>query len=129
MVGAILQTNFLQRFHGLLLIDHRMVVLRHHHVFHSGQVRHQIKLLEYQADEVLTHVGQLRGVQILQLAALELHGTLGGRVHAANHVHQRGLARTGGTDDGQPFAFRHGQIEVVYGVQVAVDLRDVVEFK
>ena len=92
VVGAVLQADLFQRLHGLLLIDHRMVVLGHHHVFHGGQVRNQIELLEHQSDEVLAHVGQLRGVQVLQLAAFQLHGALGGRVHAANHVHQRGLA-------------------------------------
>ena len=76
MVGTLLQTDAFQRFQRLLLVDYGMVVLCHHHVFHSRQMRYQIELLEHQSDHVLTHVGKLPGVQILQLAAFQHDGTL-----------------------------------------------------
>ena len=76
MVGTLLQTDAFQRFQRLLLVDYGMIVLCHHHVFHSRQMRYQIELLEHQSDHVLTHVGKLLGVQILQLAAFQHDGTL-----------------------------------------------------
>ena len=76
MVGTLLQTDALQCFQRLLLVDYGMVVLCHHHVFHSRKMRYQIELLEYQSDHVLAHVGKLLGVQILQLAAFQHDGTL-----------------------------------------------------
>ena len=129
MVSAVLQTDLLQRLKGLLLVDDRMVVLRDHHVLDGRQVRHQIELLEHQADQVLAHVGELAGVQILQLAALQRNGALARRVHAADHVHQRRLAGTRRADDGQPFALRNGQAQIIDRMQVAVDLGNMIEFK
>ena len=76
MVGTLLQTDAFQRFQRLLLIDYGMVVLCHHHIFHSRQMRYQIELLKHQSNHVLTHVGKLLGVQIPQLAAFQHDGTL-----------------------------------------------------
>ena len=129
MVCAIFQSYAFQRLQGLLLIDYGMIVLRDHHVLRSRQMRHEIEFLEHEPDHVLAHVGELLGIQILKFAAFKHHGALGRRIHAADHVHQRGLAGTGRADDRQPFAFRHGQIQVVDGMQVAVDLGDVVKLK
>ena len=129
MVRAILQSHTFQRFHGLLLVDDGMVVLRHHHVLHGRQMRHQVELLEHQSNHVFAHVGELLGVQILQSTAFKHDGALRRRIHAADHVHQRGLAGAGRADNRQPLPLRNGQAQVVDGVQVAVNLGNVVEFK
>ena len=47
VMRTLLQSHSFQRFHRLLLIDYRMVVLRHHHVLHRRQMRHEVKLLEH----------------------------------------------------------------------------------
>ena len=99
VMRTLLQSHSFQRFHRLLLIDYRMVVLRHHHVLHRRQMRHEVKLLEHESDHVLAHIGELAGVQILQPAAFEHDGTLRRRIHAADHVHQRGFAGTGRADN------------------------------
>ena len=129
VMRTLLQPHSFQRFHRLLLIDYRMVVLRHHHVLHRRQMRHEVKLLEHESDHVLAHIGELAGVQILQPAAFEHDGTLRRRIHAADHVHQRGFAGTGRADNRQPLPLRNGQTQVVDGVQIAVNLGNVVEFQ
>ena len=73
---TLLQSHSFQRFHRLLLVDHGMVVLRHHHVLDGRQMRHEVELLEHEPDHVLAHVGELAGVQIFQSAAFEHDGTL-----------------------------------------------------
>ena len=129
VMRTLLQPHSFQRFHRLLLIDYRMVVLRHHHVLHRRQMRHEVKLLEHESDHVLAHIGELAGVQILQSPAFKHDGTLRRRIHAADHVHQRGFAGTGRADNRQPLPLRNGQTQVVDGVQIAVNLGNVVEFQ
>ena len=47
VMRTLLQSHSFQRFHRLLLVDHGMVVLRHHHVLHRRQMRHEVELLEH----------------------------------------------------------------------------------
>ena len=126
---TLLQSHTFQRFHRLLLVDHGMVVLRHHHVLHGRQMRHQVELLEHQSDHVFAHVGELLSVQILQSPAFKHDGTLRRRIHAADHVHQRGFAGTGRADNRQPLPLRNGQTQVVYSVQITINLGNMVKFK
>ena len=92
-------------------------------------MRYQIELLEHQSDHVLTHVGKLLGVQILQLAAFQHDGTLRRSIHAADHVHQRGFAGTRRTDNRKPFTLRNRQSQIVDGTQIAVNLGNMIQFK
>ena len=129
MMGTLLQSHPFKRGHRLCLIDHRMIVLSDHHVLHRRQMRHQMELLEHQADHVLAHVGQLRGVQVLQSPPFQRHRTAAGRIQTPDDVHQRGFAGTGRADDRQPLSFRHGQVQIVDSVEFAVNLGDMVEFQ
>ena len=122
VVGAVGQSHVLQCLERFLLIGHRVVVLGHHDVLHRGEVADEVELLEDQADNVLADVGELGGVEAAQLPAVEPDRALRRGVHAADDVHERGLARARGTDHGEPLAARHLQAEVVQCVQVAVDL-------
>ena len=93
VVGSVPQTHVLQGLHGLLLVRHRMVVLRHHDILDGCQMRDKVELLEDQADDILADVGELGRVEAPELAPVKGDGALGGRVHAADDVHQRRLAR------------------------------------
>ena len=57
-----------QSFHGLLLINHGMVILRNHNIFHSCQVRDKIEFLEDQADHIFTDIGKLGLVKVFKAA-------------------------------------------------------------
>ena len=123
VVGAVLQADSFQRLHGLLLIDHRngSIGPPSRSPPPSGAAR-----------------GKTSGTRVLSCSYAHRQagvafrssnrrpskhdGALRGRIHAADHVHQRGFAGTGRADNRQPLPLRNGQTQVVDGVQIAVNL-------
>ncbi len=50
MRQAVAEAHALQRFLGLLLVRDAVEILREHHVFKRGKIRHKVELLEDEAD-------------------------------------------------------------------------------
>ena len=129
VMGALSQTDFFQRFHGLFFVGHAVVILRDHDVFERGKIADQMELLEDQADLVAADLGQVRGALAADVGAVEDDAAFRGRVHAADDVQHRRLAGAGRPHDGQPLAFVHRQVDMREGVQVAVDLGNIFQFE
>ena len=69
-------------------------------VVQRGGAGQQVEGLEDEADLLVADAGQLVVVQLADQLAVEPVFALGGRVQAADQVHQRGLAGAGGAHDG-----------------------------
>ena len=54
MLDAIGEAHAPESFAGLGFVRRAVKILREHHVFNRRQVRHQMKLLEYEADLLRT---------------------------------------------------------------------------
>ena len=125
--GAVGQADAVEGLEGFLLVGHRVVVLGDHDVLEGRQVADEVELLEDEADGAAAHLGELVGGQVGDVVAVQHDGALGGGVHGADDVHERGLAGAGGADDGDPLAARDLEGHVVEGVQVPIDLGDALE--
>ena len=104
-----------------------MVVLGDHDVLEGREVANEVELLEHEANRAAAHLGELIGGQVGDIVPIQHDRTLGGGVHGTDDVHEGGLARAGGADDGDPLAARNLEGDVVESVQVAVDLGDVLK--
>src|SRR5690606_123664 len=73
----------------------------------------QVEALEHESDLAVAHVRQLDLAQLRGVASVEQVAAAGRRVQAADDVHQRGLAGTGGAD--QRHVLVAGDVEVDAG--------------
>ena len=80
---------------GRAVIDQRQL-----DVVQRGGARQQVEGLEDEADLLVADARQLVVVQLADQLAVEPVAALGGRVQAADQVHQRGLAGAGRAHDG-----------------------------
>ena len=77
---------------------------RQFHVVQSRSARQQIESLENEADFLVPDARQLIVFHIADQLAVQVIQALGGRIQAANQVHQRRFAGTGRAHDGHVFA-------------------------
>ena len=84
---------------------------RHEHVLERGQRRHQMEELEHEADGAAAEAGQRVLTEPGDVGAVDQD--LAGRrlVEAGHEANQGRLAAAGRTDDGEPLAGLHVQIE------------------
>ena len=116
--------------HRLVAVGHAVVVLCDHDVLDRRQIGDHVELLEHDADLVTAEARQLLARSIRQHIAVEDDFTARRAVHAADDVHQRRLARAGGTHDREPLAFFNIQVDIVQGEHLfVVRLGDVLQFK
>ena len=78
--------------------------------------RQQVEGLEDEADFLVADFGQLVVVHLADADAVQFVVAGGGRVQAADQVHQRGFARAGRPHDGDVFAALDFQRHVAQGV-------------
>ena len=83
------------------------------HVFQCRQVLHQIVKLEHEAHVRAAIVRQLPRVQRTDFAPVQQNRALRRRVHAAEDVQKRRLARSARPDDHAQLALFHGKADVI----------------
>ena len=112
---------------GDAAVDHRQLDILHH-----VQLGQQVEELEHEPDLPVADGGKLPRRGVLDHHAVELDRAFGGRIQAAQDVHQRGLAAAGRADDRDELALLDVQGHVVqradFLLAEAVDLADVAEF-
>ena len=119
VMHAVGQPHFGQRverrspplFRGHAGIDQRQL-----DVAQGGGPRQQVEGLEDEADLPVADLGELVVVHLADVDAVELVLARGGRVQAADQVHQGGLARAGRAHDGHVLAALDVQRDVPQGV-------------
>jgi hypothetical protein len=79
-------------------------------VVQRGGAGQQVEGLEDEADLLVADARQLVVVQFADQLAVEPVAALGGRVEAADQVHQRGLAGAGGAHDGDVLVVLDAQV-------------------
>ena len=94
----------LQRHLPALVGRHAGINQRQLHVAQRVGARQQVEGLEDEADFPVADFGQLVVVHLADLDAVQFVVPAGGRVEAADQVHQRGFARAGRPHDGHVFA-------------------------
>src|SRR5699024_6191545 len=99
------------------------------HVLQGVQGGDQVVALEDEADLHVADVGELVVVHAAGQLAVEVIAAPGGEIQAAQHVHQGGLARAGGADNGHELPPADGQGDAVEGphlvlLPLVVDLVD-----
>ena len=77
----------------------------------GGGAGQQVEGLEDKADLLVADAGQLIVVQFADQLAVEPVAAFGGRIQAANQIHQRGLAGAGGAHDGDILVLADAQID------------------
>ena len=82
--------------------------------------RQQIEALEHEADAPAADARQRRLIQLRDVDALEQVVAAGRAIEAAEDVHQRRLARTGGAHDGDELAAVNGEAHAAQRVHLGV---------
>ncbi len=82
-------------------------------VFFYIQHGNQIVELIDQADLTAAKNGQLRGIQLIDVRAVDIDLSRGGTIHAAQQMEQGGLPGAGAADDRDKLAFSDGKRDVV----------------
>ena len=87
-------------------------------VVQRGGAGQQIEGLEDEADLLVADARQLVVVQLADQLAVEPVLALGGRIEAADQVHQRGLAGAGGAHDGDVLVVLDAQRDAAQGLHL-----------
>ncbi len=115
-----------------LLARHAGIHRRHFDVVARGGAAEQVVALEHEAEGLAPQARERVAVERGDVLAHEAVGAAGGAVEAAEEVHQRGLARTRGTHDGDELAGVDGEVDAVQdaGLDLAIGeaARDAPEF-
>jgi hypothetical protein len=93
---------------------------RQRDVLLDGQARQEVEGLEDEADAVGPVPGPPVGVEAGDLLAVEDDAAFARRVHEAEDVHERRLARARGAEDGDEFALLEIQIHAVQSMDVLI---------
>ncbi len=120
MRQAVAESHTLQRFLGLLFVRDAMEILRKHHIFKSREIRHEMKLLEDEADLFRAVTHQLVFAEFRKIDAVNYHMAGGESVQAAENVDQGSFPRAGGAHERDPFAGVHIEADAAERAQCAV---------
>ena len=72
-----------------------------------------MKLLKNDPDLIAAIAREFLGARVRQVLAVEDHLAARRAVHAADDIHQCGLAGAGGSHDSEPFALFNFQIDIL----------------
>src|SRR5258708_3696347 len=125
MRQAVAQAHALQHFFSLLFVRDAMEILRQHYIFKRREIRHQMKLLEDEADFFRAVTHQLVFAEFRKIDAVNNHMAGGEGVQAAENVDERGFPRAGGAHERDPFAAVHAEADATERAQRAVLLDQV----
>ena len=90
------------------------------HVLECGEILDQVVELEDEPDVVTTVLGQLAPPHRAHERAIQADVATRARVHAAQHVEDRGLARAGRSHDDHELATLYGEAHAVDGMDLDV---------
>ena len=82
------------------------------HVLQRGQMRHQVKLLEDDADVLGTEAGERFLGQLREVLTAQTQGAVGGPGQPGHQREQGGFSAPGLADDGGGLPVPHGEVEV-----------------
>ena len=106
MHKALAKTDTFQRFGGLLLVRNRMKILSEHDIFERVQVRHQMELLEDEANFFRAVTDHSVFVELRKIHAIDYYTAFGEGVEPAKNIDERGFARARGAHQCDPFCGR-----------------------
>ena len=92
---------------GLRFIGNAVEVLREHHVFQRGKIRHEMELLEHKSDFFRAITDQLVFAALGEIDIVDDDAAGSERVEAAKNIDQSGFAGAGGAHERDPFAGVH----------------------
>src|SRR3989441_3573549 len=127
MRQAVAEADTLQRFLGLFFVGDTMEILRQHHIFERREIRHEMKLLENEADFFGAVTHQFAFAEFRKVHAVHDHVTGSQCIQAAENVEERGLPRAGRPHERDPFAKVHSETDAVERTQRTVLLDQVVD--
>ncbi len=104
MGEAFAQADAFQGFFGLFFVGDGMEVLRKHNVFDGVQIRHQVELLEDEANFFGAVADQGVFVEFCEIDAVHYDAAGGECVQAAENIDERGFAGAGWAHQCDPFA-------------------------
>src|SRR5260370_5139696 len=120
MRQAISQADALQGLRRLRLVRDAVKILREHHVFESGEIRHKMELLENETDFLGAVANELIFAEFREIDAIDDDASRSKRIQAAENIDQRCFAGAGGTHESNPFGGLDAEAERVDGAQRAV---------
>ena len=120
MRQTIAEADALQRFFGLFFVREAVEILREHHVFHRGEIRHEMKLLENEADFFGAVTDEFVFTEFRKVDAIDDHAAGGQRVQPAENIDERGFPGTGRAHERDPLAGVHAETDAAEGAQNAV---------
>ncbi len=123
MMPPVGEADGFQGFHGALMSGaqgNQRLAVKHGQfdVFQGGRAGQQVETLEYETQFLVPQARQLPAVQARNGLAVQKIISAGGLVEAAQHVHQRGFARTAGAHDGHKVAPLDFQGDIAHGLQL-----------
>ena len=106
MRKALAKTDAFERFRGLLLVRDRMKILSEHDIFERVQVRHQMELLEDEANFLRAVTDHSVFVELRKIHAIDYYTAFGEGVEPAKNIDERGFARARRAHQCDPFCGR-----------------------
>ena len=114
--------------HFTLVAWHIGIGERQHHVVEHGHARQQVKALEHEPDAQGADLGKLIVGKLRHVEAFEQIATGGGRIQAAQDVHEGRFAGARGAGDRHELTGHHGERDVVQDVrQPCIAFEDAVD--
>ena len=93
-----------------------MKILGEHNVFDGGKVRHEVVLLEDEAQLLRPEARPLRRRKLREVTTVDDHSPLGGSIEAAEDIQQGALAGPRGSHHCDPLALLHRERSAVKSV-------------
>ncbi len=113
-----------KRFGGLRFVGDAVKILRQHHVFDGGEIRHEMELLKDEADFFGAIANELIFVEFGEIGAIDDDAAGGQRVETAENIDERGFAGAGRAHQRDPFAGADVEGKRIDGAQCAVRFRE-----
>src|SRR5580700_2848349 len=125
MIEPIFQSDSRQSFPRLGFVGDAVEVLRQHHVFQSGKIRNEIKILENKSDFFGPISRQFAFAQRPYVHAIHDGASARGPVQASQDIDQRGLSGTRRAHNGDPFPRTHLETDAIERPHSSEHFRDV----
>jgi hypothetical protein len=128
MLDAVGEADASERGASFGFVSGAVEVLSEHDVFEGGEIRHEVELLEDEADFLGAEASEGGFVETGHVGAIDDGLAGAGSVEAAENVDEGGLAGAGGSHDGDPFAGIDGEGDSGESGDGAVFLAEIVDF-
>src|SRR5271169_2138878 len=125
MCHALAHADAAQSLLRMLFIRHAVKILRQHDVFDRIQIRHEVKLLEDEADLFGAVADHFVLAELREVDAIDNYATGVEFIEPAKNVDERGLARAGWTHKRHPFGRVHIKTQIINSSQRPIFLDEV----